>query len=96
MVGVSCHSLQDVQRAESEHATFAVFAPVFEKKGLPSAGLETLTQVCREKIPVLALGGVTVENAVSCLYAGASGIAGIRLFQDHDICETVSQLRKIP
>jgi thiamine-phosphate pyrophosphorylase len=95
VVGVSCHNRQDVQRAASERASFAVFAPVFEKKGVHSAGLEVLTQVCREKIPVLALGGVTIENAVSCLYAGASGIAGIRLFQDHDICETVSQLRKI-
>jgi thiamine-phosphate pyrophosphorylase len=95
VIGVSCHNLRDVQRAASGQATFAAFAPVFEKKGVHSAGLDVLTEACHERISVLALGGVTVENAVSCLGAGASGIAGIRLFQDHDICETVSQLRKI-
>jgi len=95
VVGVSCHDLQEVKRAASDRATFAVFAPVFEKQGVRAASLEALAEVCREKIPVLALGGVTLENAAPCMQAGAAGVAGIRLFQRDNLCETVAELRKL-
>jgi thiamine-phosphate pyrophosphorylase len=75
----------------------AVFAPVFEKKNVSNAqpaGLTQLREACKAKIPVLALGGVTLENAKSCLEAGASGIAAIRLFQDNRISEAVGKLRR--
>src|SRR5579871_2124583 len=88
LIGVSCHSPEDVSRATAEGATFAVFAPVFEKKdapGTPPQGLSSLREACSSRIPVLALGGITVENAQACIGAGAAGIAGIRLFQENDI-----------
>jgi thiamine-phosphate pyrophosphorylase len=93
VISRSCHSTEDVQRAESEGADLAIFAPVFEKKGASPAGLVALREACKEKIPVFALGGVTVENATACLEAGAAGIAAIRLFQDNKIEEVVRALR---
>jgi len=97
-IGVSCHSPEDVAQAASAGATFAVFAPVFEKKHVPGAkptGLAQLREACKASLPVLALGGVTLENAKSCLDVGAAGIAGIRLFQENDLASTVERLRRL-
>jgi thiamine-phosphate pyrophosphorylase len=95
-VGISCHTPGDVANAAAQGADFAVFGPVFEKKSAPDlhpAGLDALRQACRERIPVLALGGITVKNAESCIQGGAAGIAGIRLFQGNEMNEVVSKLR---
>ena len=96
IIAVSCHSPGEVAQAAADRADFAVFAPVFEKKDVPgarSAGLGALQEACRSGIPVLALGGITLENAQSCINAGAAGIAGIRLFQENDIATVVAKLR---
>jgi thiamine-phosphate pyrophosphorylase len=97
IVAVSCHSPAEVAQAAANGATFTVFAPVFEKKDTPGirpTGLVTLEQACQTKIAVLALGGVTLSNARSCLAAGAAGIAAIRLFQENNIAEVVQRLRR--
>lgn len=96
LISVSCHSPADVARASSDGADFAVFAPVFEKKGAPqagAAGLDGLREACRHKIPVLALGGITLDNARACLDVGAAGIAAIRLFQENNSAEVVRRLK---
>jgi thiamine-phosphate pyrophosphorylase len=96
VIGVSCHSVEEVARAAAMGATFALLAPVFEKKDPPRAkpiGLESLSRASRANIPVLALGGVTLANAPLCLRAGASGIAAIRLFQENDIAAVVRAMR---
>lgn len=96
LIGVSCHSPEEVKRAANNGASFAVFAPVFEKKDAPNTrptGLTQLAEACKSTIPVLALGGITVANAQSCLDAGAAGIAAIRLFQESDIEKIVASLR---
>ena len=94
VVGVSCHSLGDAIAAESSGADYLLLGPIFETpsklKYGPPLGLEELRKVtARVGIPVLALGGITVERVRLCLEAGAAGIAGIRIFQD---CESIEAL----
>lgn len=96
IIAVSCHSTEEVRLAETEGADFAVFGPVFEKVGTPfHVGLDALRAACQVgSIPVLALGGVTIHNARSCLEAGAAGIAAIRLFQENEIIRVVEMLQR--
>lgn len=87
IVSISCHTPADIARAHHNAADFIFFGPVFEKRvqgELVSVGvgLEALALACEiaQEIPLMALGGVTQQNAASCLTAGAAGIAGIRTF----------------
>ena len=89
LVGVSCHSLQEALAAESSEADYLVLGPIFESPAKlvfgPPLGLEKLREVTsRVRIPVLALGGITLERVSACREAGATGIAGIRIFQECD------------
>jgi len=98
LIGVSCHSLEAAKAAERSGAQYLFFGPLFATPskaayGAPQ-GLQRLGEVCRAvAVPVLAIGGITLENAADCLSAGASGIATIRLFQDApDMAEVVRAL----
>lgn len=98
LVGVSCHSLEEALEAQSAGADYIVLGPIFETPSKiafgPPLGLEKLREVtARVKLPVLALGGITVERVRPCLEAGATGIAGIRIFQDCDSLE--ARLREL-
>jgi thiamine-phosphate pyrophosphorylase len=86
LVGVSCHSLEEAREAESAGAAYIFFGPVFDtpsKRGIGEPqGVTRLGEICRAlKIPVLAIGGVSEENAGECIRAGAAGVAAIRMFQ---------------
>ncbi len=99
LVGVSCHSLEEALEAEQAGANYVLLGPIFEtpsKKAFgPPLGITKLAEATRRvKIPILALGGITLNDVRSCLDAGAAGIAGIRIFQDCDSLEArVKQLR---
>lgn len=83
VVSLVCHRLEEVVLAHAERPDFILFAPVFEKEGVrQGTGLPLLRMACRAAgdVRVLALGGVTAENAHQCVAAGAAGIAAIRLF----------------
>jgi thiamine-phosphate pyrophosphorylase len=88
LIGASTHSLLEAREARDGGADFAVFGPVFDTSSKraygPPVGLEALNSAARElaPFPVVALGGVSSENAAEALRVGAGGVAGIRLFAD--------------
>lgn len=88
LIGVSCHTLDEVREAESTGADYVLFGPVFaplsKTSDLSPRGIEGLREAVRAvRIPVLALGGITKENTQMCVDAGAAGVAGISMFQRH-------------
>ncbi len=99
LLGASVHSMEGAVQAE-QAADYVIFGPVYatpSKAGFgPPQGIRRLREVCqRLTIPVLAIGGITLENAGDVMAAGAAGIAAIRLFQDSgNLDDLVRELRK--
>ena len=100
LIGVSTHSPAEARAAYEQGADFAVFGPVFDTPSKraygPPAGLESLREAARAVVPfpLLALGGVTLDNASAALDAGASGVAAIRLFGDPEqLAQTIGTIR---
>jgi thiamine-phosphate pyrophosphorylase len=79
-LGVSTHSLTQAQRASNAGADYVTLSPIYlteSKPGYgPALGLDELHRVALTlPVPVVALGGITVQNARDCLAAGAAGVA---------------------
>ena len=88
LIGVSTHSLDEARAARAGGADFVVFGPVFETEskrayGAP-LGLDKLAEVTRAlgEFPVVAIGGLTLDNVAECFQAGARGIAAIGMLSD--------------
>jgi thiamine-phosphate pyrophosphorylase len=101
LIGVSTHSSAEAGRARRSGADFVVFGPVFEtasknEYGEP-AGLSNLARVSTElsPFPVIALGGLTIDKAASCISAGAGGVAAISMFNNPDrLAEVANEIRE--
>jgi thiamine-phosphate pyrophosphorylase len=94
IVGVSSHSLEEALAAEAAGADYLLLGPIFATPSKlqygPPLGLAKLREVTSQVvIPVLALGGITVDRAAACREHGAAGIAGIRIFQDGESLEAL-------
>lgn len=85
LLGISCHTADEVAAAEAAGAAYALFGPVFAPLSKTSVlqphGTHSIAAAVKcVRIPVLALGGITRANAASCIEAGASGVSGISLY----------------
>jgi thiamine-phosphate pyrophosphorylase len=80
IVGVSTHDLAQVVAASDEPVDYVAIGPVFptltKARPDPVVGLELLRRArARVDLPLVAIGGITLENAGAVVEAGADGVA---------------------
>jgi len=82
-VGVSTHTLEQVQAADRTSADYVAFGPVFatatKEQADPVVGLRLLAEArARTSKPLVAIGGITLERAADTYRAGADSLAVAR------------------
>lgn len=86
-VGRSVHSLEEALQSERMGADYILFGHVYNsasKSGIPPRGCAELARIVRAvRIPVIAVGGITVENIAEVAETGCAGIAVISAVMDH-------------
>jgi thiamine-phosphate pyrophosphorylase len=82
MIGFSTHNLEQAMQAERLPVDYVAVGPIFltatKEKPDPVVGLENLSAICQAiRKPVIAIGGIKLENAEDVLKAGATSVAVI-------------------
>jgi thiamine-phosphate pyrophosphorylase len=95
IIGVSTHSLEQAQEAEKKGADYIGIGPVFStptKENYTTIGLSTVREVLQNvNIPVVAIGGINIENIDRLIEIGVHNVAMVREFQEN----TLEKVKKI-
>jgi thiamine-phosphate pyrophosphorylase len=83
IVGLSTHTIPQIETSLNEPISYLAIGPVFgsatKETGYDAVGLTRVQEAVRRAgpLPVVAIGGITLENASSVIDAGAASIAVI-------------------
>ena len=93
--GRSVHSMTAALMAMGEAARHIIVGPIFETRSHPDTepvGLELISEIAPiARCPVIAIGGITAENARDVMQAGAHGIAVISAIVGSDDPKAAAQ-----
>lgn len=104
IVGVSTHTDEQVLAAEQGPADYIAIGPIFATQtkadAEPAVGLEGVRRArALTRKPLVAIGGIDLENAAAVMEAGADSVAviGGLLARDNDVrslaCDFLERLR---
>lgn len=90
IIGATCHnSLENARNAARQDASYLAFGAMYPsttKPSVPLASIDLLRDAATLGLPVVAIGGITVDNAAPLIAAGATHLAVIsHLWQADDI-----------
>lgn len=99
-IGVSIHSLEEAIEVEKMGASYILASPIFETQCKPGAEPKGITFIKaikeKVKIPVIALGGISLENGRDVMKAGAQGLAVMSaIMADKDPYEVTCRFKDI-
>jgi thiamine-phosphate pyrophosphorylase len=81
IVGLSTHTVEQIERAAREPVSYVAIGPVFgtttKATGYEAVGLDMVRRAAGRGRPVVAIGGITLETAGSVIAAGAASVAVI-------------------
>ncbi len=97
VLGASASYLEEVEPDRLHHVDYLGFGALFATDTKPDAefaGLELFRQVCeRVKLPVVGIGGITIERVPDVMAAGAAGVAVVSsLFRAQDPGDAAQRL----
>lgn len=102
VVGCSTHTVPQIEAAVREPVTYIAIGPVFgtvtKDTGYEAVGLERVREAVRiaAGLPVVAIGGITLETASQVIAAGASSVAVIGdLLSGGDPAARVAAFRRV-
>jgi thiamine-phosphate pyrophosphorylase len=99
IIGISTHSLRQAVQAQHDGADYIGFGPLFstatKNAGKPK-GVHALREIKQQlSIPVVAIGGITLENAPHALRSGADATAVASAILSGDIRENVKKFMNV-
>lgn len=100
IIGVSVGTVGEAIRAEEEGADYLAISPIFstdsKKDAGPGRGLEVLREIRQNvSVPVIAIGGINLDNVREVIAAGANGVAVISVVVGSgDIVAAAWELKK--
>ena len=100
LIGVSCYgSIESARAAVGAGADYVAFGSVFPsptKPGAARAPLALFGEARALGVPLVAIGGITLENAPQVIAAGADSIAVISdLFDSPDVKRRTDEFQKL-
>jgi thiamine-phosphate pyrophosphorylase len=88
IVGLSTHDERQIDDAIEQQPTYIAVGPVFgtstKDTGYSARGLDLVRSAAGRGRPVIAIGGLTLDNMLDVVRAGASGIAVISDLVNND------------
>lgn len=98
IIGVSCHNLKQVIKAQKDGADYISFGPIFHtsfKPDLKAKGINLLKNIVKKvRLPVFAIGGINQGNIQKIIDSNLNRIAVIRaVLENEDIEKAIRDLK---